>query len=156
MHTAPDEQILDGLPAAEGSQLPRLHNPIDSLGPAKAATHVLTLGKAIKLYTGWRQKQRQEAKTPCKYLRIARAYLEWCLEQDCSIDPMSVNLYTADKKGNVVFGVRNFLAFAQLLQLERVVPSQREDHQQSSRHALILYYIGQKKTCAVSSPTRPT
>lgn len=65
---------------------------------------VLTVSQLIGYFENWLEK-------PNNYPRIARAYVEYCLNNHFGIDSVSVNLYAAGKKGNVVSPVRKFLKF---------------------------------------------
>lgn len=58
---------------------------------------------------------------PNNYPRIARSYVEYCLENKFGIDLISLNLYGAGKKGNLISPVRKFLKFYQLQQQPHIV-----------------------------------
>lgn len=65
---------------------------------------VLTVGQLVSYFEAWLEK-------PNNYPRIARAYVEYCLHNNFGIDSVSLNLYAAGKKGNIVSPIRKLLKF---------------------------------------------
>ncbi len=65
---------------------------------------VLTVSQLIGYFESWLPK-------PNNYPRIARAYVEYCLDNHFGIDLISLNLYSVGKKGNVVSPIRKLLKF---------------------------------------------
>lgn len=65
---------------------------------------VLSVGQLINYFEA-------SLKKPNNYPRIARAYVEYCLENNFGIDSVSLNLYAAGKKGNIVSPIRKLMKF---------------------------------------------
>lgn len=65
---------------------------------------VLTVSQLINYFEA-------SLKKPNNYPRIARTYVEYCLNNHFGMDAVSLNFYAAGKKGNLVSPVRKFLKF---------------------------------------------
>lgn len=65
---------------------------------------VLSVSQLVSYFEAWLKK-------PNNYPRIARAYVLYCLDHNFGIDSVSLSLYAAGKKGNVVSPARKFLKF---------------------------------------------
>lgn len=98
---------------------------------------VLTVSQLIAYFEAWLPK-------PNNYPRIARGYVEYCLENNFGIDLISLNLYAAGKKGNLISPVRKFLKFYQLQRQPRIVADPPASEKISpAANELILGYLNE-------------
>jgi integrase/recombinase XerD len=102
-------------------------------------TRRITLSEALKYFAS-------SLKKPGNYLRIVRAYLEYCLEKGYSIDEVSSSLYTAGKKGNISSPVRRFVRFASEHQVHQVVKDPPQQKLPPAANAWVLLYLSDAKT----------
>jgi len=82
-------------------------------------------------------------KKPNNYLRIVRCYLEFCLEKGYGIDSVSISLYSAGKKGNVVSPVNKFGRFAREHNITRVVADRKGSSISPAANELVLGFISE-------------
>ena len=114
------------------------NKPVDETSQAVGAFQaVLTITQLITYFEAWLHK-------PNNYPRIARAYVEYCLENNFGIDFISLNLYGVGKKGNRVSPVRKFLKFYQLQRQPRIVADPPASEKISpAANELILGYLNE-------------
>lgn len=71
----------------------------------------LSMGSAVLTVSQLINYFEASLKKPNNYPRIARAYVEYCLNNNFGVDAVSLNFYIAGKKGNLVSPVRKLLKF---------------------------------------------
>ena len=99
-----------------------------------STTHQLPISQAIRYFT-------QALPNPGNYPRIARQYLEFCLERDYGVDEISLAHWAAGKSGNRISPVKKFLKFARLYGLQRVVPDPPEPALAPAVNELVLGFL---------------
>jgi site-specific recombinase XerD len=114
-----------------------MHLVASSAPAAPGLPHAtLTIGEALRYFA-------TSLKKPNNYLRIVRCYLEFCLEKGYGIDPVSISLYSAGKKGNIVSPVRKFGRFARQHHITRVVADGKGVYISPAANELVLGYISE-------------
>lgn len=99
------------------------------------STAVLTVSQLINYFETWLPK-------PNNYPRIARAYVDYCLSTNFGIDAVSLSLYAAGKKGNLVSPARKLLKFyIQQGQPRIVADAPASSKIAPAAHELILGYL---------------
>lgn len=105
-----------------------------------------TVDDIIRIYNRFLDDERKAKNRKLEnYPRVARAYLDWCLERRYNIDEISFNLYSSTLNGSRIPTLRKFLQFIEKAGISRIAPGSPKYEKKLSKHELILYYISEKK-----------
>lgn len=113
----------------------RTHHPIPTVSSAPVDfSTAYTISEAISYFV-------KTLKKPNNYPRIIRRYLEFCIREQYSIDPISFKLYTSGQWPSQITPVRKFLKFAQEHYIRQVIPDPEKKPLPPAANELILGFI---------------
>jgi integrase/recombinase XerC len=118
------------------------HLPISPLSQSAGVSTVVNAGRVsvsqlIHQFTAWLEK-------PGNYPRLARQFLQYCVEHRLPLDGGSLRIYAGGKKGNQLSPVKKFLLFYQIQGYPTVVadPPARQ-RIPTAANELILGYLAE-------------
>ena len=117
--------------------------PSPSRGDHCLTTDAVSTGGQTLTVSQAQQYFALSLKKPNNYLRIVRRYLEYRIEHQATIDPVSSSLYTTGQRPSLVSPVRKFVRFAAEHQIVRVVADPEESPVPPAANELILGYLSE-------------
>ena len=111
-----------------------------------ASGQTLTVSQALQYFA-------LSLKKPNNYLRIVRHYLEYCIEHQATIDPVSSSLYTAGQRPSMISPVRKFVRFAAEHKITHVVADPVQSKVPPAANELILGYLSEANLLEESKST---
>lgn len=115
----------------------KITNPENGISKPTDAT--LTISQVLGYF-------EHTLKKPNNYLRIVRRYLEFCVEQQYFIDPISMALYTSGQRPSLVSPVRRFIKFAAGHHINKVKADTNDKKRPPANSPYILAFLHDSKT----------